>query len=78
MVLGFVGLSIISGVYGGEAGLIIGILGIALFVLALVGFILSYRELKQRDIYYRFPMMGIIANGIMLIILVIVYIVGLY
>lgn len=78
VVLGFIGLSIVSGVYGGEAGLIIGIAGIALFVLALFGFILSYRELKQRDIYYRFPMMGIIANGIMLVILVIIYIMGLY
>lgn len=58
--------------------MLIGVAGILLFILALFGFILSYRELKQRDIYYRFPMMGIISSGLMLIILMIIYILGLY
>lgn len=77
MVLGFVAISIISGIYGGEGGLLIGIAGIFLFVLSVFGFILSYRELKQRDIYYRFPMIGIISNGLMLVILMVIYILGL-
>lgn len=78
VVLGFIAISIVSGIYGGEAGIIIGIVGIFLFVLSIFGFILSYKELKQRDIYYRFPMIGIISNGFMLIILVTIYIMGLY
>ena len=78
MLLGFIAISLVSGVYDGKSGLLIGIAGILLFVLALFGFVLSYKELKQRDIYYRFPMMGIITNGIMLIVLMIVYILGLY
>jgi hypothetical protein len=78
VVLGFIAISIVSGIRKGEGGMLIGIIGIILFVIALFGFILSYRELKQRDIYYRFPMIGIITNGIMLIIFMIIYIAGLY
>jgi hypothetical protein len=77
-VIGFVAICIISGVNGGEAGLYIGIIGIFIFVLGLFGFVLSYKGLKQRDIYYRFPMIGIVTNGTMLIILMIIYILGLY
>lgn len=78
VVCGFITLSVISGIHGGEASLLIGIAGILLFFIGLFGFILSYRELKQRDIYYRFPMIGIITNGIMLIFLLVLYILGLY
>jgi hypothetical protein len=78
VVIGFIALSIVSGINGGEAGLLIGIGGILLFFLSIFGFVLSYKELKQRDIYYRFPMMGIFTNGIMLIVLMIIYIMGLY
>ncbi len=78
VILGFVAVSIVSGIYGGEGGLLIGISGIFLFFLGIFGFILSYRELRKRDIFYRFPMIGIIANGLMLILLMIIYILGLY
>lgn len=78
VVFGFIAVSIVSSIYGGEGGLIIGIIGILLFVLALVGFILSYKALKQRDIFHRFPMIGTISNGIMIIILITMYILGMY
>ncbi|HHT88222.1 MAG TPA: hypothetical protein GX002_04350 [Clostridiales bacterium] len=78
VVLGFITVSIVSGINKGEGGLLLGIIGILLFVFAVFGFILSYKEMKKRDIYYRFPMIGIITNGIMLILLVIIYILGLY
>lgn len=76
--MGFIVTSIISGINGGQGGLVIGIAGILLFVLAIIGFIISYKELRQRDIYYRYPMIGIITNGIMLILLMVIYIMGLY
>ncbi len=78
VVLGFIALSIVSGINSGEAGLLVGIIGILLYVIALFGFILSYKQLKQRDFYYIFPTIGIISNGIMLIFLMIIYILGLY
>jgi uncharacterized membrane protein YidH (DUF202 family) len=77
-ILGFIAISIISGISSGDGGLIIGIIGILIFVLGIFGFVLSYKALKQRDIYYRFPMIGIISNGIMLVILMIIYILGIY
>lgn len=76
-IIGFITTCIISGIYGGEGGLLIGIAGILLFVLSLFGFILSYKALKQRDIFYRFPMIGMITNGIMLIVFMIIYILGI-
>lgn len=76
VVLGFIAVSIVSGVFGGQGGLYIGIVGILLFVMAVIGFTLSYKAVKQRDIYYRFPMIGSITNGLMLIILLIIYIMG--
>jgi len=45
--------------------------------LALLGFVLSYKALKQRDIFYRFPMAGLITNGLMLIIFMVIYILGI-
>jgi len=76
-VLGFITTCIISGVNKGEGGTIIGIIGILLFVLSLIGFVLSYKALKQKDIFYRFPITGMIANGFMLIIFMIIYILGI-
>lgn len=76
-VLGFAATCIVSGIYGGEGGFIIGIIGILLFALSLFGFIISYKALKQRDIFYRFPMTGLITNGIMMVVYVILYIIGI-
>ncbi len=78
VVAGFFAISIISGIHGGKAGLLIGVTGIGLFALAIVGFVLSYKALKQKDIFYRFPMIGTITNGMMLITLMILYIMGFY
>lgn len=76
-VIGFIIVSIISGINGGEGGLIIGIAGILLFALSLLGFIMSYKALKQKDIFYRFPMTGLVVNGIMMIVYVILYVMGI-
>mgnify|MGYP000951469839 FL=1 len=76
-VIGFIIVSIVSGINGGEGGLIIGIAGILLFALSLLGFIMSYKALKQKDIFYRFPMTGLVVNGIMMIVYVILYVMGI-
>ncbi len=74
--IGFLAVSIVSGILNGEGGELLGILGILLLALAVFGFILSYKALTQRDIYYRFPLIGISLNGFMTIILIIIYILG--
>lgn len=76
-VIGFIIVSIVSGINGGGGGLIIGIAGILLFALSLLGFIMSYKALKQKDIFYRFPMTGLVVNGIMMIVYVILYVMGI-
>ncbi|WP_146039189.1 DUF6142 family protein [Herbinix hemicellulosilytica] len=76
-VLGFIAACIASGLKGGEGGQIFGIIGLFLFVISLFGFIMSYKAFKQRDIFYRFPMTGLITNGIMLIVYMIIYILGI-
>lgn len=75
--LGFIILSIVSGVMGGQGGELFGILGLLLFALAVFGFVLSYKALKQRDIFYRFPLIGVILNGFMTVLFVIIYILGI-
>ncbi|CUH91954.1 DUF6142 family protein [Herbinix luporum] len=77
VVAGFIAVSIISGINKGQAGIIIGVVGLLLFALSITGFVFSYRAIKQRDIYYRFPMIGLISNGIMMIVLMILYIIGI-
>lgn len=76
VVLGFLAVSIISGLARGEGGFILGILGLLLLLLSVGGFVLSYKAFKKKDIFYRFPIIGAVINGFMTILLLIIYILG--
>ena len=76
VILGFIIISLVSGLAGGKGGYVLGILGISLFLLAVIGFVLSYKALKKKDIFYRFPIIGAISNGIMMIVLLVIYLLG--
>lgn len=76
VLIGFLTISMISGLAGGKGGMLLGIIGILLFALAVLGFILSYKSFKKKDIFYRFPMIGAVINGIMTIVLLVIYIMG--
>jgi len=78
VVLGFIAICIISGVAGGKGDLILGVVGILLFGLAVFGFVLSYKAFKKKDIFFQFPIIGATLNGIMSLLLLILYIVGLF
>jgi len=78
VILGFLTISIISGLAHGNGGLLLGMIGIFLFSLAVLGFVLSYKAFKKKDIFYRFPLIGAISNGFMTIILLIIYILGFW
>lgn len=75
-VLGFTTVSILSGTSHGNGGIYLGIIGLLLFGFAIFGFYLSYKALKEKDVFYRFPMIGISLNGLMIIIFLILYIIG--
>ncbi len=76
-VLTFIALSVVSGMAKGKGGFILGLIGLLLFALTVFGFVLSYRAFKKKDIFYRFPVIGIVLNGFMTILLLILYIIGI-
>lgn len=76
VILGFLAISISSGMARGEGGILLGIIGILLFALSILGFVLSYLSFKKKDVFYRFPIIGGILNGVMTILFLIIYILG--
>lgn len=76
VVVGFLTLSIISGLNRGQGTILLGIIGLLLFGLSIFGFVLSYKAFKKKDIFYRFPIAGAVLNGFMTIIFMIIYILG--
>ena len=67
---------IISGRNGGNAGLGIGLIGISCFLVSITGFIMAWVSLHQENIRPLFPTIGSLVNGILVIIYMILYILG--
>lgn len=76
VVIGFLSISFASGTLKGNGGLLFGVIGFVLLGLSVFGFYLSYNAFKERDIFYRFPVIGIVLNGFMTILLIVLYILG--
>ena len=76
-VLGFLTISLVSGFEKGKGGFALGVIGILLFGLSIFGFVLSYKTFKKKDIFYRFPIIGAILNGIMSILFLVIYLLGI-
>lgn len=74
--LSLVTLMIISSLSGGNGGSWLGFLGFLLAALAFVGFILGIQACKDKEIYYVAPITGIIVNGFIWVILIVLYLVG--
>lgn len=77
VVVGFITISIISSMDKGEGSLLIGVIGLLLFPIAIFGFVISYKAFKEKDIFYSLPIIGSILNGIMIVVLLILYILGI-
>jgi hypothetical protein len=75
--MGFIVVCVVSGMSHGNGGMLIGIAGLFLFGLSVAGFFISYKSLKEKDIFYRFPIIGTTLNGIMMVVLMILYVLGL-
>ncbi|MBR3771255.1 MAG: hypothetical protein IKL07_03210 [Clostridium sp.] len=75
LLLGYLSLFLITSKKQG--GLLVGVLGLLLFLLAWVGFVIAVKAMKKEDIRYQFPIIGIILNGIIVVISVILYFRGL-
>lgn len=67
----------ISSTTNGNAGLWIGFLGLGIFLLNILGFVLSVLGFRKQEVYYRFPIAGILLNGSLFIVFLLLYIVGI-
>ena len=72
----FLSLVIISGVQLGVGSMLLGVIGMVAFVISIFGFILGVKSFQEKDIYYVAPVVGLGSNGIIMITLFCLYIVG--
>ena len=72
----FLVLCILSGQAGGNAGIWIGIWGVVLAVINIWGFVLGMISLKLENIRQLFPSLGVIINGLMVLMYLVIYIIG--
>lgn len=72
----FLIISFISGKNGGNGGTWIGVVGLFCTLGAVIGFILSIKSFREKDIYLTAPIIGIGLNGILVIVFFSLYIVG--
>jgi hypothetical protein len=62
---------------GGNGGLWYGYAGFGLAFLSILGFVLGAKGCKDKDIYYTAPISGIILNGVLFLIFIILYLLGI-
>lgn len=60
-----------------QGGLIVGVLGLLILFGSIAGIWISVKGMKKEDIYYRFLILGLVLNGIVLITSVSLYFIGL-
>lgn len=73
----FLALCVVSAIAKGEAGSIIGVLGLFVAALSLGAFVLSLRGLKEQDVYTTVPFAGLVISGLLFVFLFCLYILGL-
>lgn len=72
----FLVLSYLSYKSKGNAGILVGLIGVVALFLSVAGVILSVLSMRQKDIHYRFPIMGGILSSLLLIGYIIMYTFG--
>ncbi len=76
-IAGILAMTVVSSRTAGNGGSILGIVGLLLFAAAVTGFVLAIRSLKEQDIYFVVPVLATLLNGLMMILLLSLYIVGI-
>lgn len=71
-----IGLFVSSSQSDGKGGILLGLAGLLALIISSVGMFFSVIALKKEDIHYRFPVLGAILNGLLIIIYLILYIYG--
>lgn len=73
----FLGLCIVSATQKGSAGEAVGIIGLLLAAVSGAAFWLSLQGLKERDVYTRLPLAGLLIAGAVFIVLFCLYVTGI-
>ncbi|SES79943.1 DUF6142 family protein [[Clostridium] polysaccharolyticum] len=60
-----------------QGGLGVGLAGLLILFCSIAGIVLSIRAMKKEDILYRYPVIGLAVNGIVLLISIALYFAGL-
>lgn len=61
----------------GAAGSIIGFLGLWSMLFSAAGFVLGTRGFREEDVYYLFSQIGVVLNGALFILWVLIFIAGM-
>ncbi len=69
-------LCLISARAKGNSGIGIGVVGIFVLILSVVGFVMAIRTYKEEDIYKVTPAIGSVLNGILTLVLMILFFLG--
>lgn len=73
----FIALCVCSTGAGGNADIKVGVLGLADVAFCIAGMVTAFRGFQERDVFFVFPGVGMGLNGILVIIYVILYFVGM-
>ena len=73
----FILLIVITTNSAGTTGVWLGLAGLLLLVISLAGALLGVAGFKQKDVFYRFPIIGVTTNGVLFLCYVILYFFGL-
>lgn len=73
----FIVTTYISSKSGGNGSLYLGLLGIVAMIMTIYGFTIALKALKEKEILYLFPIIGITLNAILLIFYLILYVIGI-
>ena len=69
-------LCLISGADRGLSGGWIGVAGMWTLLLSIVGFVFAVRSYRMEDIYKITPMLGSIFNGVVVVVMMLLYVAG--
>lgn len=75
--IGLLVLCYLSSLSAGNGGLLLGVIGMIMCIFSIVGFITGVKSCKEKDIYYKAPIMGFVLNGFIAVIYLILYMLGI-
>lgn len=69
-------LCLVSGRAKGNAGIMVGVVGILSMLASVVGFIMATKCYRKEDIYMSMPVVGSVLNGVLVIVYLLLFCVG--